>query len=78
VPPVPTEEQVGKKGVEEVKVEDAKRNDDGDVMDVVKTSAQLPLKETTTHANEHLPGKPTPASTDRMGAEDDPHAPHVH
>lgn len=73
VPPVPTEEQGKKRGVEDVKVEDAKKDEDEDAMDVEKISAQPPLKETTKHAIEHPLGKPIPTSTDRREAEDPSH-----
>ena len=73
-PPVLTEGQTKKKDVEDVKVGDSKKNGDEDAMDVEQTPIQNPqLKETTRHANEHSPHRPTPISTDRREVEDAPH-----
>ena len=72
-PPAPAEEQVEKRDVEDVKVEGAKKNEDRDAMDVEPAPAQLPLKHTIKHVDEHHPHNPALASVDGKEAEDSPH-----
>lgn len=73
-PPAPTEEQVKKRDIEDVKVEDTKKNDAEDAMDVEQTLTQPPLKETVKHPSERPYHHSTPTTTDRKEAEDAPHA----
>jgi hypothetical protein len=73
MPPVSIEEKTKKGDVEDVKIEDTKRDKvkDEDAMDVEQTSVQPLLKET---ANEHLSDQPTHTSMDRKEVEDVAHA----
>jgi len=70
VPPAPAEERVKKREVEDIKVEDTKRNEDA--MDVEQTHVRPLL---TKHTNEHPPDQPTSTSTDGKETEDVSHAP---
>ena len=62
-----------KRDAEDVKVEGTKKNEDRDAMDVEPAPAQLPLKDTIKHVDEHPPHNLEPASTDGKEAEDSPH-----
>ena len=73
LPPAPTEEHMKERGIEDVKVEDAKRHEDEDTMDVEQTPVHPPLKMAARCANEHPPDQPTSVLTDERDAENVPH-----
>lgn len=69
-PPVSPEEQMKKRGTDDVRVEGMKKNEDEDAMDVEQAPAHLP-KETTSGSPakvEHPTGQPT--STDKDDVEE--------
>jgi len=70
-PPVPTEAQMERRDVGEVKAEGTKDDEDGDgdAMVVEQAPVQPPFEETM--INEHAKERPT--STDRRDREDDSH-----
>lgn len=68
MPSVSIEEQVKRRDAEDLREEGTKGDEDGDAMDVERTSAQLLFEGTTTnHAKEHPIDRPP--SIERKDAE---------